>query len=478
MSETLAIEESQIAPHRQALANLANSYPQIEQLASQDVSDTMDVLVAEFGIKDDFFEGQDGPAHTLLLASVASNLSALEHAGKTPQNNYDEFSAIADATAYIALDYISGFQELVRDSTQETGGYLSEAGQEAVLKKYKSSELTQAVEAKIKDGMLAGVKQRLGITDENEDPYELLVLSIAWQNDRIHDGININTGIVYPTPDEWSEDFEAAKAKGDEALLTTEHNNDWRQGLLERRKKFLSEIPAPAVNPDAPAFVSHLNGKKYLCITADVAEVIAYDETSEQRAAGFDDDDYDHLLSLIEHEYTHTQGGLFIDDRLGISLEELRAEWFSGMKNGYEDVKMFFQDIRLITGLALTDVFQKRTKGGNPEAVYGDIASHLGLENLYKVVTALPSTYLEVQSSTLVQGLQGYLGGYEGVAQRLLDIAQENDQMPAVNQRVEEQIQRVHSISGSYTPVWLQKRRNHSQMVTQMLSEAEQKLFH
>ena len=259
---------------------------------------------------------------------------------------------------------------------------------------------------------LDSAKEKMGITNENEDPYELIVLSIAADEDVYH----FFPADESPETELWEHDYEAAQAMYENAMQDDEVAAGWREGLLKRSEQYKVDSGNDLVGV---AFVEHINGKKYLCMSADTAERIIYKDETMQRDASYTEADYQNEVAILQHEYTHTQGHLQLESYNGVALEEYRAEHFSGGKNGYVDVKVFAQDLELVTGFSLRSVLDSRVKGGSPEAVLTDIVQHMGLANMFKVVSMLPQSYENSVSNQFQRGVIKYLGGTDGVIRSL-----------------------------------------------------------
>lgn len=95
--------------------------------------------------------------------------------------------------------------------------------------------------------------------------------------------------------------------------------------------------------------------------------------------------------ALFLHEFSHTQFPLVRGDQ-GLLLEERRAEEVSGNKGAYYDVKQFFIYLEVLTGVDVLETIQKTP--AEPETIYGDLYSTLGVEVADLVVSAYPVAYL------------------------------------------------------------------------------------
>ncbi len=442
MGELSVYTDEQTSTASEQLERVAGQFPELTELKSPELSESVDTLISEFGIMPSFFEGANGSANTLILASIAQNLVNLERAGKTPLNDPSAYEYIADATMLVAMNHTSDFKELADSARVEAEGPVSEAAKEALLHRYKSEELTSALTKKIEDeGLLDKVRSRLGVTPENEDPYELLVLSIP-SDDLMY---GLSPELNWPNGEDFDQMTDAQKAayhkEHDIVAGDVEASEAWKRGFIDRRKKFITEYGKEF---SSPAFVETIGEKKYLCVAADTAELIAYDQdelrTKDYKEDGGAGDD----IALLEHEYVHTQGMTTLENQMGIGIEERRAELFSGDKVGYRDIKVFFQDIRLVTGYDITQTLESRVKGGWNDEIYADLAVNLGLDKLVKIVGAYPRNYIREQSSAIIRSADTYMRGYDGVVQELVDSVYADGAEDEMNARLDEYIDPIN----------------------------------
>lgn len=443
--------------------SLAADHPDIVELANPEVTRSAEQLVEEFGIKEEFFQGEFGGVHTLLLASVASNLARFESEGMDAQRNPAEFEFVADSVMSIALDYVTGFDEVVTEAKSDHDGELSDAHKADILDKYTSKELTDGLNQVIEqDGLLDAVRDRLQVTPETEDPFEVRVLSVSESEDVNHFFANPE----WPTTEQWEADPVQARRMSEEAAALQDAADEWRRGLVERRASFLSESGHDSIGP---AFVERLNGKTYLCIAGDTAERIIDKAATQERAESYEDREYEGDIAFLEHEYTHTQGRLNLENYTGIALEELRAEHFSGNKQGYTDIKFFAQDVAMITGFNVRARMLELPKGGTPEDIYSEIASEFGLDNLSRLLSVLPDVYAQNHSNQFQRGAMEYVGGREGVVRSLFEQVVSNGSEDAVKQRAAEHAKTISNLGGS--DFVMSYRANFSSLGTELIQE-------
>ncbi len=365
-------------------------------------------LISEFDIRPDFFESQD---RSLIFTAIASKLA------DTPEPNNADREFIADATFLLAKDYIPGFDDLKEKINAENNpNHLSEKGRLAVYDRYTDKELTARMKAAIEDhGLLDKVKARLGVNDENEDEYEVRVLSISDNNSIVGDfKRSENT--------EWDGLKDLPRPEIDKILREEETQRmlekEWGENLVQRRKDFLNEVGDAQHN--GMAWMQKIDGKTLLCMSSDMVQRMI--DRGVVTDDSYTDDQYDREMSVLEHEYTHTQGGLLVDGEIdfGITLEEMRAEEYSSNRAGYMDAKSFCNDVAMVTGSNVRKVISEaKLKGGSQQELFSALANTHGLKRMLEIVSVMPSNYQEDNSNIVRQSMQKYLAGYDGVVRRL-----------------------------------------------------------
>jgi hypothetical protein len=263
-----------------------------------------------------------------------------------------------------------------------------------VYDKYTDRELSAELKQAVTNGLIDDVKTKLGVTAENESPYELRVLSIGSHM--------TSNGIQAPNATQEIKDVI----------------NGWQNGLKDRKQEFGIERGHQAI---APAWATEINGQVYLFVDMFIAEKILHpDVTAQDPSYGERERKADR--AVLMHEYVHTQGGLNQDRELdfGLGLEELRAEEFSGNHFGYNDIKYFSQDLHVLTGRDLIAYFESKPKGGTPFEVYSGLASDIGLDRMLEVLMVLPHGY-ESEYHLLSDMIVDHIGGYDEIAARILE---------------------------------------------------------
>lgn len=411
----------------QAVNQLEVGIPELaEKRAAIDVASKE--LIEDLDVEPAFFEDY---GRALTFTSISERWSRLsKDEGDEASTNERHF--LYDSLALLAREFSPKLSD-AKDAIDSENDAISEKGRYDVYEKYTDKELSKAVTEKIKDGsLLASLKEKLGVTTDNEDDYEIHVLSVTSSE-------NESNGLRAPQLD-WEnlpKDRAESKRISDEHEKLTQAVKQQQVGLVERGKKMAAELGRDDMF--APAWITKLDGKTLLCISMPLAEKITSPELTKD-ASYYSERDAQNDMAILEHEYTHTQGGVNVDHEInfGINLEELRAEFFSGNKQGYQDVKAFFQDYRLITGEHPTDAFQKRAKGGNVHEAFSDIANRVGLSSMLEVVMASPNNYIQSQSNVYSRATHNYLGGLDGVVERLLEQEILNGNGADIEKRIEQ----------------------------------------
>lgn len=365
------------------------------------IKDSGAELIEAFKINPELF---DSKIHTLLFAAIAKRASEISIDDQAGQ----EF--IADATMLLALQHSDRYDQ-VKD-TIETD---DEDGPErvAAYDKFTDQELTKQVEVAIKSGLLDGVRQRLGVTDDNEDPYEIRVLDLGDESSLM--------GLQPSVPQDMSDSNAWAIYEKD-----NEAYEAYKTTMLANLDSFAVDSGIGGRIP--AAWNVQVDGKTVLCLPSPTAKMIldgnAIKSRWYTRRETEGDNSYESdLFALVEHEYAHTQGGVALDRNVfyGITAEEFRVENASGNKHGYRDAKIFMRQVAVLTGFDATEYFDNNVKGGGGH-FFQDMASVVGIDAMLEIALVPPSTYIE-DTRKMHQSVNEHLGGYNGVLTRLYDNA-------------------------------------------------------
>lgn len=353
-------------------------------------------LIDLYQISPELFES---PVHSLMFAAIA------KRAGEIPADNAAGQEFIADATMLLALQHSSRY-ESIKDAIDTGSGDGPELA--ATYDKFTDQELTAKMERAIEAGLLADVKERLGVTEENEDPYVVRVLDLS---DEYSLRALEPTFPNDPTPEE-SAVYQAEAASF----------NDYKAAMLANLNQFAMESGVEGRIP--PAWNIQVEGKTVLCLPSSVAKVLL--DPSAIKSSRFtlienegEYSDQAQLRSTIEHEYAHTQGGVALGREVyfGMTSEEIRVENVSGNKNGYLDAKIFVRQLEVMTGFDTAGYFSRNGRQAS-EHFFSDMASVVGIDAMLEIALVPPSQYLEA-TRPIQQSVNNYLGGYNGVLTRL-----------------------------------------------------------
>lgn len=369
-------------------------------------------LIEQFGIKPSLFETGD---RSLVFAGLASRAA-------DDKDTSNEQAFVADAMALLAYEHSDRLAEAAKIIESEESGY-DETNVLRVYEKYTDTELSAVVSEKLHNGFLDPVKEKLGITQENEDPFDVRVLTIA-DTSQLY-------GIDAPAPN-YDLDFYSSEFQSQ--TQTKQDVDAWKAGLEKRAEEFAKEMGQDSIF--GPAWVHESKGKRTLCISSALAEKIRDPEVIKN-TTWYNQDELDRDLAILAHEYTHTQGGVKVDGGVtfGINLEELRAERFSGDKQGYQEVKAFFQYYDILTGQNVAREMDERVKGGTTEEAFGAIANKIGLTKMIDVMLAVPNNYINKQSNVFLREAYEHIGGLDGVLKSIYDMQIAAGNELAINDR-------------------------------------------
>lgn len=403
-------------------------------------------LIETYNLDDKTFEDS---ARGMLFTSIASRWSKAS-------DDQAERLFLEDALTLLAYQHSPQLKE-VYDYANKDDKEVSDEDALRVYDKYTNTEMTEELKEAINSGLLDGVKERLGINSENEDPFEIRVLSIG--DDYTSAGFQAPKGgdIDWSLPYDSPERIAQSKAL-QELVLTINAINDWKTGLKARTKAMSDELG----HPITPAgWMTQINGKTFLCLAMTTVEKMVRPE-STANASFYDEQSKLGDQAFLEHEYTHTQGGKTVErgTTFGISMEELRAEEYSGNRHGYGDVKAFARDFGIITGKDLVEYVTDGVKGGEAHMSYAELANSVGLDRMLEIVMVRPTVYDEKAVNLLNKMVGLHLGGFEGVELRLLADASATGQEKAIDERLTQRAQKIiDNTNLDYIGMYYHKRR-------------------
>lgn len=368
------------------------------------ISGSLDVLRNEFGIEDSGFSTVKS---RLTLTAIADKLNRVEKdGGHSFGNKTAELEYIADLVM-LAVGPHTAYAEQYK-ATMDEPSVVTTEGLKKAYDRFTQPELSKEMADFLHDSDFDEQRQRLGIksTDE-EDPFRVRVLSIESEFGTESHGLIPHI------------DYGEEKLPFEEWLKLQKENQtrlDYTQGLKNNGKALQEAVGRET--QIAPAWVvTYEDGSRDLCIPSSIAEKILYPD--EERASYYNDAERQRDIAVLKHEYTHTQKMLLFDENigLGIALEELRAEHFSGDKQGYTDIKKFFMGMGMLTGYSPKKSFEIDGHPYDEEKFFEDIAKNIGLDGLLDAITVIPSNYVQDEHAnpylkSLVQNNGGSLSAH------------------------------------------------------------------
>lgn len=418
-----------------SLDSLAVDIPELEE-NREAVATAGAELIEAFGIKPELFES---PYRSLIFASISSRLSKLDTENPAPADR-QEREFIADATLLLSKNFTDEYADIRASLEAENNpNHLSDKGFLEIYDKYTDEEHSEAVTKAIADGLLDDVKQAMGITEENEAPFRVRVLSVATSSTETF-GLHLGSRDFPENWEDLSMKERSAFYRDSSADLRAGH--DWEEGLDQRSEDFRKATGSKSA---APAWVTTIGGETQLCISLPLAEKLLYKDEVTKNVTYYGEDEYQRDLATLEHEYTHTQQDLIdpeLDIDFGVTFAERHAEHFSGNKGGYVDVKHFLQDVALVTGVNSVEIFDEvPQKGRDATELLEVFANNLGVDRVVELLTVMPKNYTEEQNNVVRSALHGYIGGYEGFLQRLYSERVSQGQAAQIQERINERAQ-------------------------------------
>lgn len=398
-----------------------------------------DTLIDALQIDAEMFES---PARAIIFTAIAKRFA------ERGTDDTDEAEFCHDVTALLAREH-SGLYETLKPSI---GLELVDANEEhhlAVLDEYTDIELTGRLDEAMRTRLMVGVRERLQVTESNEDPFEIRVLSVGGNENNFHG--------MFPTMPSIMREPNAPQDVRDEHNAKWEAYKEYEARLKENTERFIEQSGQQTAIP--AAWVTTIKGVRYLCMPDPIARKVLDPDTAIQSDyykridAEGDRSDEARELATLEHEYTHTQGGLAVDEDIffGISFEEVRAEKFSGNRQGYLSAKQFLRHgLGAITGFRVDDYFEANTKGGTQDHFFEDLATRLGLDATLELAVAAPEQYVH-ESRLFQQKANQHLGGYDAILMRLYDKAEDK---VVIQERLKEVAQRMLAMNEQHVESW------------------------
>lgn len=375
------------------------------------VSDALGDLQNQLGLGNEVFSDF---GRSIILVAAVNRLAVKREAGESDDNLERFLTSVVTEAAGV---YVSPEREVIADAGVQTQT-VSDERKKTVYDKYTQPELTREMDEYIqRSPVFIELRKRLGA--EEEEPFEVKVLSV--------DAGNIS-GLIPPADFSDEDNVE-------DRLKEHEFRRSYAKGLKDRTDRFLGEVGRESVF--APAWVvAFKDGSRYMCLASPLAEKVLYPQ--EERPASYDTAQYERDLAMIQHEYVHTQGAFVESDSvLGIALEELRAEHFSGNRHGYTDIKRFFKGVKMLTGYDPASSFEIEGRHYDRNEALADIAKNISLEGLLDCMTAIPFNYAQdEEADNFVNTVVAYNDGLSGLFRKMYERCVEQNGLEAVDANV------------------------------------------
>lgn len=166
--------------------------------------------------------------------------------------------------------------------------------------------------------------------------------------------------------------------------------------------------------------------------------------SKDQANSLLDPSDQESALGKILHEYTHSQSNYSRGEYVTYSLEERRAEFFSGDTAAYYDVKGFFTYINVFSGFDILELMEQYPS--NAGDFYQTIYQTLGVELANKIVMAIPVPYL-VDEGIPIKKMQEVSGNYNSALEAAYKLGEKNK--TEQSKRIKERADKLLGIFGS-----------------------------
>lgn len=178
--------------------------------------------------------------------------------------------------------------------------------------------------------------------------------------------------------------------------------------LSDEQKKFAKEYHLYGAVPTM--WVSKVGDQTYILVHKNYANDLISDPAG-------------HVRSIISHELIHTQNA-FVRGELGRIIEERRAEYFSGDRSSYYDIKQLFIYVGIFSGIDITDMFDSNPT--NPTSFYINLYKTLGVEMANGIVANIPTAY-QSDTSEAIKNVAHLTGGPDQVIKQAIALGK-NDQ--------------------------------------------------
>ncbi|MEO8863029.1 MAG: hypothetical protein ABI354_01770, partial [Candidatus Saccharimonadales bacterium] len=191
------------------------------------------------------------------------------------------------------------------------------------------------------------------------------------------------------------------------------------------QKKFASEHYMFGADPTM--WVESVGGDAYILFAKNYATDFIADANGDTR-------------HKVIHEFIHAQSPFLLGD-LGHSIEERRAELFSGDLSSYYDAKQMFIYTEVFSGISMNDMLEAAPT--SPADFYMGIYSKFGVKTANDIIGNTPVAYLSDPSYAVSQ-TQALIDSMDGLTAGAIDIGQKDK--PAMEARMKTRTDKLFKV--------------------------------
>lgn len=351
-------------------------------------------LISRFQVRPEFFQAVDRSLIFFSLALNNARQQELVAAGRNVAVPGEQREFIGNATFLLTRRFADAHPELVALHERQTkDGPEGERANLRTVEKYQQPELTAQLRSYVQEeGVLDEIQKRLGLEQKGEEVAPIHVLSIGQ-----------TTQGFFET--------QISNEVGEAEFAA------WLVGIGRRTEDFASSVPRGELAAKANAYTFEAAGHHHICLPQLAAELVLAERNGlNLKASEAVRTARQWVLASIGHEYVHARYPVEVEDEFGLSLEERRAEWFSGDKGEYFEVKRFFRHLQILYGRDIGDMLNQiiaDRKYGQETSIYSLLANEYGLGKVAEIAGAQPNGYVKHAESTFARDMTKALGGFD-----------------------------------------------------------------
>jgi hypothetical protein len=345
----------------------------------------------------------DAPSNTILLVSIADSWVTNEE--KVAQHGAYDSKLAAERTMLVDTAMVVAGEHMAEKLDPDAGMPDSREREDATdlaraefLETTRDPELEAQITELIKtDGpgsLLEWQREQLGVTARDEAPFDVKVVKIG-DKASLQDAGAIRQ-VPWPDYDLRETDRQAYDRQDAIAEQIEIENDAFAKPYEDAQREYDERFGAETGNlPPAWVDIDSKTGQKTLFIRGTDAFALL----NQKEAGNFDDETADaarDAVAYVRHEFGRTQKSLLRGDRsqLGLIVEERKAEYISGDKHGYNDVKFLFDDLGAVTDSDLEGVLAESIKQEDPlTAFLSESSKTVGLRNTLLLMVNKPLPY-------------------------------------------------------------------------------------